>query len=60
MYLARKETQASLPEIGAALGDRDHTTVLYGVQKIEGQIEQDSTLRREIMAIQEQLHRLNS
>jgi chromosomal replication initiator protein len=60
MYLARKETQASLPEIGAALGNRDHTTVMYGIQKMEGQIEQDSTLRREIVAIQEQLHQLKS
>jgi chromosomal replication initiator protein len=56
MYLARKETQASLPEIGDALGGRDHTTVLYGVAKIEGQMEEDATLRREIMAIQEQLY----
>jgi chromosomal replication initiator protein len=56
MYLARKETQASLPEIGDALGGRDHTTVLYGVEKIEGQMEEDTTLRREIMAIQEQLY----
>jgi chromosomal replication initiator protein len=55
MYLARKETQASLPEIGLILG-RDHTTILYGIQKIEGQLEQDSTLRREIIAIQEQLY----
>jgi chromosomal replication initiator protein len=56
MYLARKETQASLPEIGQILGGRDHTTILYGIQKIEGQLEQDSTLRREIIAIQEQLY----
>jgi chromosomal replication initiator protein len=56
MYLARTETQASLPEIGAALGGRDHTTVIYGVKKIEGQKQQDSTLRREIMAIREQLY----
>jgi chromosomal replication initiator protein len=56
MYLARKETEASLPEIGDALGGRDHTTVLYGVEKIEGQMEEDTTLRREIMAIQEQLY----
>jgi len=57
MYLARQETVASLPEIGAALGGRDHTTVLYGVKKIEGLIEQDSTLRREISAIQKELPR---
>jgi chromosomal replication initiator protein len=56
MYLARTETQASLPEIGTAIGGRDHTTVLYGVEKIEGQMEEDATLRREIMAIQEQLY----
>lgn len=59
MYLARKETQASLPEIGAALGGRDHTTVLYGVEKINGQLEEDNTLRREIAAIQEQLYHNN-
>jgi len=56
MYLARKETQASLPEIGDALGGRDHTTVLYGVQKIEGLLEENSTLRREVVAIQEHLY----
>lgn len=56
MYLARMETSASLPEIGAALGGRDHTTVLYGVEKITGQLEQDNTLRREVLAIQEQLY----
>ena len=56
MYLARTETQASLPEIGAALGGRDHTTVLYGFQKIEGLLEQDSNLRRQVATIQEQLH----
>ncbi len=56
MYLARNETQASLPEIGNALGGRDHTTVLYGIQKIEGRLEQDNTLRRQVAAIQEQLH----
>jgi chromosomal replication initiator protein len=55
MYLARHETEASLPEIGAALGGRDHTTVMYGTQKIEGLIEQDSTLRREIAAIRKEL-----
>ncbi|MBC8444733.1 MAG: chromosomal replication initiator protein DnaA [Chloroflexi bacterium] len=55
MYLARKETQASLPEIGAALG-RDHTTVIYGVEKIEGLLQEDSTLRRQVMSIQERLY----
>jgi chromosomal replication initiator protein len=56
MYLARQETQSSLPEIGTAIGGRDHTTVIYGIQKIEGLLEQDNTLRREVLAIREQLY----
>ncbi len=56
MYLARQETSASLPEIGVALGGRDHTTVLYGIEKIAGLMEQDNTLRREVTAIREQLY----
>jgi len=56
MYLSRKETQASLPQIGQALGNRDHTTVLYGYEKIAELIEEDAQLRRDIMTIREQLY----
>lgn len=35
MYLARELTQLSLPEIGMAFGDRDHTTVLHACKTIE-------------------------
>jgi chromosomal replication initiator protein len=56
MYLARTETDASLPEIGSKLGDRDHTTVLYGYEKIASQITSDMELRREIMSIKANLH----
>ena len=34
MYLARELTQTSLPALGRAFGGRDHTTVLYAVNKI--------------------------
>jgi chromosomal replication initiator protein len=55
MYLAREETQASLPQIGDVL-DRDHTTILYGYEKISQQIEEDDKLRRDILNIRERLY----
>ena len=56
MYLAREELQISLPQIGEVLGGRDHTTVIYGVEKIMAAIDTDDTLRREILAIRERLY----
>jgi len=56
MYLLREETDASLPQIGQELGGRDHTTVLYGWEKISAQIEADDQLRREVLAIKEMLY----
>jgi chromosomal replication initiator protein len=32
-WLCAKETGASLPQIGRAFGDRDHTTVLHGIRQ---------------------------
>jgi chromosomal replication initiator protein len=41
MFLCRRLTEASLPEIGRAFGGRDHTTVLHAVEKVEREIAQD-------------------
>ena len=41
MFLARRLTDASLPEIGQAFGGRDHTTVMHAVNKIERETTQD-------------------
>jgi chromosomal replication initiator protein len=59
MYLAREELQITLPQIGEILGGRDHTTVMYGVDKITDAIDKDDTLRREILAIRERLYNRN-
>jgi chromosomal replication initiator protein len=56
MYLIREETGASLPQIGDALGGRDHTTVLYGYDKIADRLETDDSLRRQVFAIRETLY----
>jgi chromosomal replication initiator protein len=56
MYLLREETGASLPQIGALLGGRDHTTVLYGCERIADLIEEDAEMRREVIGLRQQLY----
>ncbi len=42
MFLCRRLTESSLPEIGRAFGGRDHTTVMHAVEKIDNEITQDT------------------
>jgi chromosomal replication initiator protein len=56
MYLLREETGAPLAAIGQQLGGRDHTTILYGYDKVAQEIEVDAHLRREVLGLIEQLH----
>src|SRR5215207_6765450 len=56
MYLLRKETDASLPQIGEVLGGRDHTTVMYAIDKIAGEIETKTDLRKRVVSIKQQLY----
>jgi chromosomal replication initiator protein len=44
MFLCKKLTTRSLPEIGRKFGGRDHTTILYGVRKIEELIQVDNQI----------------
>ncbi|BAC89414.1 chromosomal replication initiator protein DnaA [Gloeobacter violaceus] len=46
MYLLRKYTDLSLPKIGQALGGKDHTTVLYAIDKIEQSKIRDPEVQR--------------
>ena len=34
MYLLRTYNEISLPQIGELLGGRDHTTIMYGIKKV--------------------------
>jgi chromosomal replication initiator protein len=56
MYLLREESGLSLPQIGTALGGRDHTTIMYGCEKMTDMVERDDNLRRQITSIREQLY----
>ncbi|MFH1184907.1 MAG: chromosomal replication initiator protein DnaA [Chloroflexota bacterium] len=56
MYLMRKETDASLPQIGEVLGGRDHTTVMYAIDKIANQIETKADLRKRVINVKQQLY----
>ncbi len=55
MYLMR-ETNLSLPQIGLALGGRDHTTVMYACEKITDLLERDDKVRRQVVQIRQQLY----
>ncbi|ESR25840.1 Chromosomal replication initiator protein DnaA [Lutibaculum baratangense AMV1] len=48
MYLAKTMTPRSLPEIGRRFGNRDHTTVLHAIRKIEKLLGSDGNLARDV------------
>ncbi len=50
MYLAKKLTVRSLPDIGRKF-DRDHTTVMHAVKKVEELMQTDSTLSEDIVLL---------
>ncbi len=56
MYLMRKRTDCSLPQIGEILGGRDHSTVMYAIEKISNEIETRSDLRRRVGNVEQQLY----
>jgi chromosomal replication initiator protein len=55
MYLLREET-LSFPQIGEALGGRDHSTVMSAIKKITDQIKHDDRLQRDIASLKQQVH----
>ena len=54
MYLAKQLTSRSLPEIGRKF-DRDHTTVMHAVRKVEGLIGEDATLAESVNVLRRAL-----
>jgi chromosomal replication initiator protein len=56
MYLLRQEANISLPQIGKELGGRDHSTVMYAINKVSDLLERDDRLRRQVVQIRQQLY----
>jgi chromosomal replication initiator protein len=51
MYLSRELTQSSLPALGRAFGGRDHTTVMYAVNKVGKQMSDEGELFSAVQAL---------
>ena len=45
MYLLHRKVEMSYPDVGRKLGNRDHTTIIHGVRRVERRIAVDSDYR---------------
>ena len=55
MYFAKQHTTNSLPEIGRKFSNRDHTTVIHAVKKIEELIQKDNEIKQSVNEIKKKL-----
>ncbi len=51
MYLLKDQLGLTFVEIGNLLGGRDHTTIMHGVEKIEGLVENKAKITQDIVGI---------
>ena len=52
VWLTRKHTQASFPEIGRSFGGRDHSTAIHACQKIDWLVQTDPAVQSAVQAIE--------
>ena len=55
MYLAKQHTTNSLPDIGRKFSNRDHTTVIHAVKKVEDLIRKDNEVKQNVIEIRKKL-----
>ena len=51
MYLSKNLTSRSLPEIGRRFGNRDHTTVIHAVKKVEELMDKDISFDEDVQLL---------
>ena len=56
MYLSRKLTDMSLPNIGEEFGGRDHTTVIHAYEKISNNLKKDESLQNAIKELNKRIN----
>ena len=56
VYLARKHTQLSFPELGREFGGRDHSTIQYAYRKIKKEVRDDPDLAYKIRLLEQALN----
>ena len=56
MYLCRTMTPTPLQAIGTALGKKDHTTIMHGIQIIEKELTTDETLASTIEILKKKIN----
>lgn len=55
MYLCKQRLKSSFPELGRAFGNRDHTTVMSAVRKVDALKQSDPEVRAHLDAIERKL-----
>jgi chromosomal replication initiator protein len=55
MYLCRQRLKCSFPELGRAFGNRDHTTVMSAVRRVEALRQRDPQVSAHLEAIEQRL-----
>ncbi len=53
MYLSRRMTSASFPDIGEKIGGRDHSTVIYACNKMKKVMEEDLNVKKLVLELEE-------
>lgn len=56
MYILRHELNLSFPQIAEVLNKKDHTTIIYGCDKIEKELQKNDRLKKEFNVVKEKIY----
>ena len=56
MYLCRNMTTTTLDGIGKFLGNKDHTTIIHGIEKITKELESNETLQNTVDVLKKKIN----